>query len=107
MTDGRCQSSCCESRNTLGTGVMGPCLAGMTIKLLPHPVLAPVAFPSGEAALAKLQEQLVVVIEIPGAEIARRREYLVAGLAADIFQRRIEGSGSFSNRHAEGERHIV
>src|SRR6267142_6101295 len=56
--------------------------------LLPHPVVAPVAFPAGQPAFAELQvEPVLAVKESAAADIAEREKDFVARAAADVIKR--------------------
>src|SRR5215472_5203255 len=69
---------------------------------LPHPVAAVVFLPAGQPAVAKLQEQPVVVVDqAAAAEVAEREIDLVAGRAGDILQRLPERGRHLLDVHAE------
>ena len=56
-------------------------------RLLPHPVMAPVAFPAGQPAVTELQIKPVLVNEQPTAAIiAKCQEDFLARTAADVVQ---------------------
>ena len=71
--------------------------------LLPHPIVAPVALPSGEPAFTELQIEPVAVGKQAAAAIAAEgEEYFVARKAANIIERDTEREGGFIGAHAKG-----
>src|SRR5229473_5205268 len=76
--------------------------------LLPHPVVAPVALPAGQSALAELQIEPVLVEEQPAAaDVAEGQQGFVARAAADVVQWRPQGARGIFRVHPEHERRIV
>src|SRR5258705_1515108 len=76
--------------------------------LLPHPVVAPVAFPAGQPAFAELQvEPVLDVKESAAADIAEREKDFVAQAAADVVKRHAERGCGLLRVHAEKQRRVV
>src|SRR3954462_7772023 len=76
--------------------------------LLPHPVMAPVAFPAGQPAFAELQIEPIFLVEKPAAaDVAEREKNLVARAAVDVIQRHAERGGCLLRVHAEKQRRVV
>jgi hypothetical protein len=64
-------------------------------RLLPHPIVAPVALPAGQPALAELQKQSVLLVkQSAAADVAEREEDFFARSAPDIIERGAERAGS-------------
>src|SRR5712671_4687687 len=76
--------------------------------LLPHPVVAPIAFPAGQATFAELQiEPVLLVKKSAAADVAKREQDFVARAAADVIKGHAERGCGFLRIHAEKQRRIV
>src|SRR6478752_4451462 len=77
-------------------------------RLLPHPVVAPVALPAGQPALAKLQKQPVLLVEqSAAADVAEREEDFLPRPSPDIVERGAERMRGFGGVHAERQGRVV
>src|SRR5258705_11521075 len=76
--------------------------------LLPHPVMAPIALPAGQSAVAELQiESVPVRKQTAAAGVAEREEDFVARAAPDIIEGRAERACGTFRVHAEYQRDVV
>src|ERR1700720_2522836 len=76
--------------------------------LSPHPVVAPVALPAGQSALAELQIKPVLVQEqAAAADVAEGQEDFVARTAADVVQRHAQSARGVFRIHSEHQRRVV
>src|SRR3954470_15632714 len=77
-------------------------------KLLPHPVVTPVALPAGQPSLAELEIEPVLFIKQPAAaDVAERQVDFLARTAADVIERSAECAGGAFLIHAEDQRRRV
>src|SRR5258708_9126089 len=87
------------------------CLRGLDGRsrfLLPHPVMAPIALPAGQSAVAELQvEPVLVRKQAAAASAAEREEDFVARAAPDIIEGRAERACGTFRVHAEYQRDVV
>src|SRR5258707_9427475 len=83
-------------------------LDGSDSLLLPHPVVAPIALPAGQSAVAELQiEPVPVRKQTAAAGVAEREEDFVARAASDIIEGRAERACGIFRVHAEYQRDVV
>src|SRR5258708_8814033 len=87
------------------------CLRGLDGRdslLLPHPVMAPIALPAGQSAMAELQiEPVPVRKQTAATEVAEGQEDFVARAAPDIIEGRAERACGIFRVHAEYQRDVV
>src|SRR6266849_10159051 len=80
-------------------------LSAMEAVLAPHPVVAPVALPAGQPALAELQIKPVLVKEqAAAADVAEGQEDFVARTAADVVQWHAQSARGVFRIHSEHQR---
>src|ERR1700682_2157301 len=76
--------------------------------LSPHPVVAPIALPAGQFALAELQIKPVFVKEqAAAADVAEGQEGFVARAATDVVQWRPQSTRRVFHIHPEHQRRVV
>src|SRR5258708_14591379 len=76
--------------------------------LLPTPVMAPVAFPASQPALAELQVEPVLLVEqAAAAGVAEGEKDFVARAAVDVIKRHAERGCGLLRIHAEKQRRVV
>src|SRR3954464_10563439 len=78
------------------------------LRLLPHPVVAPVALPAGQPALGEWQKEPVLLVEqSAAADVAECEVDLFARTSPDIIERGAERTRGFPGVHAERHRRVV
>src|ERR1700732_4273200 len=78
------------------------------VLLLPHPVVAPVALPAGQSAVAELQiEPVIVVDQSAAAEVADCPIDFAAGAAADVAERLSQRPRDIAHIHPKRQRRVV